>query len=171
VGDADIADHFRRHWPGVAQIRDLALGDRLKQFLAGAQEHFGWRQQAGNVEAWRSARGADLGVVLRCRSGCIVHNLDTELFLERLQHRRLDNLLVLAALGVDDQRVGSLAPNHKRCGPGECGSPCGHSHKTSAAHTLAMRLVTRAGHGLTSSIGKICPAKWADLRMGRRGET
>ena len=112
-------DHLPGLVPEVAQVRHLALTQLFQQPFFHAQDHLGRRQQPGDVEARRAARGADLGVVLRGGAGGIVDHLDAELLLEWANHHPLDELLVFPALRVDDQRF--LRPRRDDVG-------CRHRH-------------------------------------------
>ena len=100
--------------PEMAQVRHVALGELLEQAFFDAEDDFGRRQQPGHVEARRAARGTDLGVVLGGGAGGVVDHFHAEFLLERPDDDALDQLLVLAALCVDDQRLFGARGNHVR---------------------------------------------------------
>src|SRR5688572_5048116 len=104
----------------MLEVRYLALGQFLEHALLHPEHHLGRSEQAGHVEAGRAARGADLGVILRGGAGRVVDHLDAELLLEGLDHHFLDQLLVLTALRVDDQRFLGARGDHVRRRNREC---------------------------------------------------
>src|SRR3954468_13668191 len=101
---ASRGDDLPRLVPEIAHVRHFALAQLLEHALLHAEDDLGRREEAGDVEPRRAARGADLGVVLRGGAGGVMDDLDAELLLERPDDDALDQLLVFAALRVDDQR-------------------------------------------------------------------
>ncbi len=125
VNHRDRRERLARLLPRVLEIGDFLVGDLFEKSFLGAEQDLGRAQRSGDVETGRPFRRPDLRVILRRRAGRVVHDLDAELLLEGLDDVLLEELLVLAAEAVDDERVvGLLAPDIRSAQARDCGRGC-----------------------------------------------